>query len=187
MSMRPLLDVSPAGWIVEADADWWTTALYGPPGFPAYVRVRFDMDGAEDAYAPDLTVMQGALDHLRDHTTTPDDGFVGIWHGWGFWEKDFHPAAPRAPHFAIPNREYVLLGGPLGEALTAASLGVWPSSDGATPHFVWPTDHAWCIASDVDPDWFAVGGPVGAIDAIMADERLDAVPSTYAEHLEIES
>jgi hypothetical protein len=183
MSMHPLLDVSPADWIVDADGDWWTKALYGPPGFPAYARVLFDLDSNNDSYDEDVIVMQWVLDHLRNHTTPPDDGFVGIWHGWGFWERSFHPAAPRAPRFAIPNREYVLLGGPLGEALTAESLG---TDDPTTPHFIWPSDQAWCIASDVDPDWFGVGGSTGVIQEILADERLDSVPSAYGEYLEDE-
>ena len=182
MSMRPLHDVSPADWIVEADAHWLTKALYGPPGFPAYTRVLFDLS-EDDSRVDDVDAMQRAIDHLRGHTTTPDEGFVGVWHGWGWWEHGFHPAAPDAPHFSIPNREYVLLGGPLGEAPTTESLGI-DFTD--TPHFIWPADQAWCIASDVDPDWFAVGGSNGAIDEILSDERLDAVTTTYAEHLEIE-
>lgn len=181
MSMRPLMDVSPAFWIVDADADWWTKALYGPPGFAAYARVKFDLSDDDDSYVEDVVVMQWVLDHLASHTATPEDGFVGVWHGWGMWDAGHHPASARAPRFAIPHREYVLLGGSLRVALTPESLGIEYT---ATPHFIWPADQAWCIASDVDPDWFGVGGPHEAIQEILGDERLDSVPSTYGEHVE---
>ena len=72
MSMRPLMDVSPAFWIVDADADWWTKALYGPPGFAAYARVKFDLSDDDDSYVEDVVVMQSVLDHLASHTATPE-------------------------------------------------------------------------------------------------------------------
>ena len=49
----------------------------------------------------------------------------------------------------IPNRTYYLLHGPL------AGFGQWGVREtGYNPAaFVWPADHAWCIASDVDQHW----------------------------------
>jgi hypothetical protein len=40
---------------------------------------------------------------------------------------------------------------------------------------VWPADHAWCIANDVDPHWAGIGASVAAIDELLADPRLDIV------------
>lgn len=36
-------------------------------------------------------------------------------------------------------------------------------------------DRAWCVASDVDPHWAGIGAPSDVIDALVADENLDAV------------
>ena len=45
------------------------------------------------------------------------------------------------------------------------------------PAFIWPADHAWCIANDVDPHWAGVGADGSAIDELLADSRLDVVPA----------
>jgi len=45
----------------------------------------------------------------------------------------------------------------------------------APPAFIWPADHAWCIANDVDPHWAGIGASVAAIDELLVDPRLDIV------------
>jgi hypothetical protein len=175
MPLEPQLDVAAADWFAHADADWADLVGYGPPGFEAYARVPFDLDD-DSPVNPDVRVMQAALDLLEQHTATPESIYVGVWHGWGVWEDDVHPRAPRAPRFAVPHREYVLLAGNLVEALTLESLGIdYP----ATPHLLWPADHAWFIASDVDPDWFGVGASQVAVDDLVSHEAINAVPVPY--------
>jgi hypothetical protein len=49
------------------------------------------------------------------------------------------------------------------------------------PAFMWPADHAWCIASDVDPHWAGIGAATAAIDELLADPRLDLVPALPSE------
>lgn len=45
----------------------------------------------------------------------------------------------------------------------------------AYPAFLWPADHSWCVANDVDPDFAVIGGPAAAIELLIADPRIDAV------------
>lgn len=59
-----------------------------------------------------------------------------------------------------------------------AKAGIWGRpefSNGGTPAFVWPSDHTWCIAADVDPHWAGVGATVPTIERLIADRLLDAV------------
>ncbi len=47
------------------------------------------------------------------------------------------------------------------------------------PALMWPYDHAWFAASDVDPDWIGIGGSLGLINDLIEDPRLDVAPTTY--------
>ncbi|RNM16822.1 hypothetical protein EFL26_04250 [Nocardioides pocheonensis] len=75
--------------------------------------------------------------------------------------------------FDLPHRTYYLLEG------SFAGFDAWATrADGASqfrPAFVWPADHAWCLAFDVDPHWAGIGAAAGAIDDLRADPRLDVV------------
>jgi hypothetical protein len=44
---------------------------------------------------------------------------------------------------------------------------------------MWPADHAWFVAKDVDPDWIGVGGTQALIDEILTAPGIDAAPSAY--------
>ncbi len=76
----------------------------------------------------------------------------------------------------IPNRDYFLFQG-------AWYLGNWgapqePSGShdwAPPPAFVWPADHAWCLARDVDPHYAGIGADPIAIQALLDDPRLDVV------------
>ncbi len=69
---------------------------------------------------------------------------------------------PQAPWVEIPNRRMLLFTGPV-EALRDAPAVAWYGSTaglglGQTPHLVWPEDHAWCLACEVDEEIeFTVG------------------------------
>jgi hypothetical protein len=41
-----------------------------------------------------------------------------------------------------------------------------------------PQRRAWCVASEIDLPWTYIGGPRGLIDAILADDRIEALPAT---------
>lgn len=152
--VRPAPTLDPARWLLRSDVDWWDLVRYGPPGFDVYERVRFADAAAGDAPDEEVDVLRSALATLASCTTTPDTGYVAIWEGWGGRPN------PPAPRVAIPNREMLLFTGPVGVLRDAPALAWYGTAEGTfqTPHLVWPEDHAWCLACEVDEDIeFSVG------------------------------
>lgn len=138
------------------------------------------------------------VDVLGRHTSTPDDCFFALWEGFG----DIHgspsvavmtagndgstsgpvvipPAFPAevmdAPRLSIPGRSYFLFRGPLAEA------GTWPAADLLpghprdlnSPNLMWPADHSWFTATEIDQPWTGVAGSAELIAELLADPTLD--------------
>ncbi|HEY4315862.1 MAG TPA: hypothetical protein VGO19_10200 [Actinomycetes bacterium] len=103
-------------------------------------------------------------------------GYAPLPMGW--------PSPPQPPKVVVPNRAFWLFHGPLTDIGSWDTAQDWPSDDyrlhGAEPAFIWPPDHAWCVAHDVDPHWAGIGGTVPLIARLMADPRLDVVPADPA-------
>jgi len=90
----------------------------------------------------------------------------------------FPPSVLDGPKVTIPNRVYFLFRGSL------ADFGDWGAADRRPgeprdwmpdPAFIWPADHAWCIADDVDPHYAGIGANTVAIDRLLAHPELDVV------------
>lgn len=177
MTLRPLADVSPADWFVHAEAEAWTKICLGPPGYEAYARLQL-IPADED---PDVDLTQLSAQALRrilpDHTTTADDCYFGQWDGSG-WEPPVTPASTTFSVMFEPGpglrgslRDYHLFGGSLEDSSR------WDGGD--PPHLMWPADHAWFVAKDVDPDWIGVGGTVALIDDVLSAPGVEAARSAY--------
>jgi hypothetical protein len=89
---------------------------------------------------------------------------------------------PRTPMVEVPHRSYYLFRGTVEDAARWRADG--RPDELRVEHvrlhppelaFVWPADRAWCVAFDVDPHWAGIGATRDAIDALVADENLDAV------------
>ena len=137
--------------------DGWGWTVGGGDGAWALSLQQAGATGSE----PMLTSAPppGAVPALRDRSNDP-------------------PSAPLAPKVAIPNSDYFLFRG------SVSDLGDWGApqqgpGDSAIgmpdPAFIWPADHAWCVADDVDPHWAGIGASTAAIDQLLADPRLDVV------------
>jgi hypothetical protein len=90
------------------------------------------------------------------------------------------PSMPHLPKVVVPHRAYWLFRGCLADVGSWDSAQEWPGQsqlDGAQPAFIWPADHAWCLARDVDPHWAGIGGTPPLITRLMTDPRLDVVPA----------
>lgn len=105
-----------------------------------------------------------------------------------FAQPGWRPAPrsrPEWPQVVVPNRAYFLFHGRLGDVYDWGAAGVrwgppamWAGrTPSRPPHpaFVWPADHAWCVASDVDPHWTGIGADAHVIDQLVNDARLDVV------------
>ncbi len=209
MTLRHETAVSVADWVVRADGPWPVLATQGPPGLDAYATVHFDGEDADPYRPdPDVValVTRLAAEHT---TTPERCWFAlwegwGELEGGGrvYAEMDPHrlfgrlfrqpPPLEVAPAFDRPvldapradlagERAYLLFTG------TVADVGDWGArpprpgwpADLPQASFTWPADHAWCIASDVGPAWFTVGGSRGLVDAVLAHPDLRAEPATH--------
>lgn len=148
-------------------------------------------------------LLRATLEVLRQHTRAPDDCYFCLWDGWGsdiyggagarilnLGEGTTRPAPQIAPAFppsvlngpkvVVPNRAYFLFHGTLSEFGDWGAAELWPGhprSHMPEPAFIWPADHAWCIANDVDPHYAGIGADSTAIDQLLAHPHLDIVPT----------
>ncbi len=111
---------------------------------------------------------------LKRHTSTPSRCWFGVWDGYGGWENRETGWPPRSgwemPKVELPGRRYRLYEGPIEGALAFSE----PSFQ--TPNLWWPSDHSWCVASEIDLNWSYVGGATGLIQDLLHDRTLEAVP-----------
>jgi len=144
------------------------------------------------------------FDVLGGQTTTPGSCYFCVWEGFGAAEStmdedavyldaesaasrpDARPglapalSSPQAPRVVLPHRAYWLFHGPLAQAGHWDAAQRWPGHHrlgDAEAAFVWPADHAWCVAHDVDPHWAGIGGSMPSVNRLIADPRLDVVPT----------
>ncbi|HEV8561912.1 MAG TPA: hypothetical protein VGR06_36785, partial [Actinophytocola sp.] len=80
------------------------------------------------------------------------------------------------PRLRLPYRDYLLFRGPPRAALDMgwhiSPLRFEPQS----PSLLWPADHTWCVATEIDFDSTLVGGGADLIGAVLAAPALDAWP-----------
>lgn len=146
-----------------------------------------------------------AITPILAEQTTMSDGWFAVWEGSGLdggnvisvaWHVD-HPPPPRTPSryrsrstlprtvlrgpkLRLPNREYLILTGPLD---AVGKLGVWEAWDPGdsrhfehiTPNLWWPEDRAWCAANEVDASWTCIGGTRQLIQEILSAPELETL------------
>lgn len=143
----------------------------------------------------DLDVQQlDALTHLlAAHTGTPERCLFALWEGWALLNgsgvtlttgpggsstrplaRAFTDAEWAAPRLALPDRTYLLLAGPLDAARDVTEHTTAPVLGTQSPQLIWPEDHAWCVATEIDLDSTVVGGTRAVVDAVLADSTLEA-------------
>lgn len=184
MTLAPCTDRSAADWITTSAWPWDRLVNFGPDGFEAYARLRVipdpEVDGQREGdVAPtsplsEIAQVRVAVALLAAHTRAADECYVAWWDGWGDDVLGVPVGELEAARFEVPYRSYFLFQGSL------AGFDAWATrADGSPgtnrPAFVWPADHAWCLAFDVDPHWAGIGAAAAAIDDLRADPRLDVV------------
>ncbi|GFZ94123.1 hypothetical protein [Nesterenkonia alkaliphila] len=186
---------SVADWILHADLHWWNLVTLGPPGYPAYGRLRFIPDPTYP-YQPESSVSLPA-DHLNEdhqlalalrtlagHTDTPVQCYLLVWDGWGddAWTRK-HAESLTKVSLPTGEREYHLGRAPLTELITELSPEHVKEAT-PLPGFVWPADRSWCLTSDVDPHWAGIAASDRALQALVETPDLDVVwTHPEAEHL----
>lgn len=82
------------------------------------------------------------------------------------------------PRLLLPHREYIVL----GMTLPALADPSWMDDDrvgtyldfGHTPQLLWPEDHSWVVATEIDTDSTIVAGSRHLIADVLADGRFEA-------------
>lgn len=170
---------------------------------PAYAGQSENEAHVEGTWWADRDQLATLLQVLGLHTTTPDDCYVCVWDGYTDNRGDvsvgagspapvprpsplaqpgLDPTSPRVSQapVVVPHRAYFLFRGPLADAYDWADVELWAGQTRLRPlhpAFVWPADHAWCAAGDVDPHWTGIGADTHVIDQLVSDPRLDVVPA----------
>jgi hypothetical protein len=127
---------------------------------------------------------------LTEHTGTAECCWFCLWDGYGWLHGSpsvailgpggpipVPPALPRevlhGQRDRLPGRDYLLFTGPL----TAATELGWHSPGGVffpqSPNLLWPDDHGWCVASEIDLFCTLVAGSPALAEALLADRRLE--------------
>ncbi|PZE35742.1 hypothetical protein [Curtobacterium sp. MCPF17_031] len=93
-------------------------------------------------------------------------------------EQEALRASLAGPRLQLPHREYIVLGmtlpelaGPswMDDPRVGTRFGV-----GHTPQLLWPEDHTWVVATEIDTDSTIVAGPRPLIASVLADARFEA-------------
>lgn len=88
-------------------------------------------------------------------------------------------AVAAGPFLRWPGRDFMLFDTSLSELadpgwVYSAGLGWTTDFPGVMPQLLWPADHAWVVASEIDFDSTIVAGSRALIDAVLADDRFEA-------------
>ncbi|RFA10308.1 hypothetical protein B7R54_14635 [Subtercola boreus] len=138
------------------------------PGPDGSVRVSAPPTGR---LAPHLLA---ALVPALAAATTADGITVAVWNGWGI------PGLDVGEQLALPGRDYVLRAGSLHELADPdwpwhAGIAWREPFEGPMPQLIWPDDHTWLVASEIDWDSTIVAGPRVLIDALLALPAIEAL------------
>ena len=132
---------------------------------------------------------------VRDDTTTSDEGISDAdiaphdAEAAASVSAEFRAAIERGPLMEFPDRRYVPLQTSLGELSDprwgfGAGIGWMNGRQEPTAQLIWPEDHAWVVASEIDWDSTIVAGSRSIVDAILADPAFEVfeVRATDALH-----
>jgi hypothetical protein len=131
------------------------------------------------ATLPSHTVIE-LIDTLGRYTRTAERCWFAIWEGYGDLP---YLGSLRPPRLKIPNRDMILLSGPLSampeESFSESWYRTIPDfrhSHYRSPSLWWPDDHAWCVGTDVDLNSTYIGASAECVQALLADDRLEIMP-----------
>ncbi|MGE5603367.1 MAG: hypothetical protein ACM30E_09965 [Nitrososphaerales archaeon] len=185
--------LKPVRWAKVAEAKGTTAhremqwdALVGRSGWEGQIPLMGVMDFFD---------LDALCEILTCHTADPGDCYFGLCtiQGW----LDSLPVGYLKPFLRLPDRDYIVLAGPLAavgrisrdwsgaglvravfvvpraEAL-AQLAGRNEGSRREAPNLIWPEDRSWFVASEVDFDSTLVGGSAELIKAIVESPALEA-------------
>jgi len=121
----------------------------------------------------DPVVLAALVPLLSSATSTANDAIAGFWVGSGGLELG------SKTQLELPGREYILASTRLDELCDpdwgfSLDLGWMSAFRSPSLQLLWPDDHAWVLATEVDWDSTIVAGTRALIDSILHDNRFEA-------------
>lgn len=185
------------GRVLHQSAQWEQISNSAPYTADPYHRAR-GYPGSPQIGALTAEALGALCDVLQRHTAPDRTTYFGVWEGWGSLRSDRGGVIPSAfigqpvppieyapdhwqldmsgPTFDAPGRTYHLFHGVLHDALR---IGAWTTADSfwdQSPNLIWPADHTWCVATEIDFDSTLVGGPAELIADLIASPALEVLP-----------
>ena len=147
----------------------------------------FDTLRHPSLWPPDGHLPRPDHDALVAHLQASGDVTYAVWEGYGFWGggavEAHHPdlmtyevpvpsrvPGGAEPVLALPHRRYHLFRAPLA----AHETWVEDESFGQSANLVWPDDHVWCLATEIDFGFTLLGCERAVADVVLADPALEA-------------
>jgi hypothetical protein len=128
----------------------------------------------EEGNAPAAT-----LAAILDHCPADGDVIYAVWKGWGSWDSEVDQG------ILMPGwggRGYRLYAGPKATHIAWPGMSrIWSQS----ANLIWPLDHSWCIATEIDYDSTLVACDETAAAELLTDPRLEAFRVSYDSDLSI--
>ncbi|HLI97870.1 MAG TPA: hypothetical protein VKT72_17515 [Candidatus Baltobacteraceae bacterium] len=216
MALALSSDVAQADWIVRKLRSDYTVGMLVPPVFESYARLlhAIVVDGLNGRVVKrwrDIAVEHGRVVHAavqfsrisssnalapRPGSLPADDAralvecirrfstkrcWFGFWEGYGFFD-DGEEIADGLVVRGVLQRTYLLYSGRIDDAL---AFNHWPLNQ--TPNLWWPSDHQWCVATEVDLDSTYVGGPAALIDSLLECPSLESLRASENDSITISS
>lgn len=142
------------------------------------ISPNFAGSGREGDVDPEEgSVPEGTLGAILDHCLTADELIYAVWTGHGSWHSTIRDQA------VMPGwggRDYALF------TASKAPLMRWPGMDNHWPqsaNLIWPMDHAWCIATEIDWDSTLIAGSSELVESLLSDARLEIYEIAYEDDL----
>jgi len=76
----------------------------------------------------------------------------------------------------LPNRNYLLFEGSLEAAIEIGWIMPGGTFVSQSPNLFWPSDHAWCVASEIDLFCTLVAGSNALATELAGEARLEVLP-----------
>ncbi|MEZ3160682.1 hypothetical protein AB1K54_09065 [Microbacterium sp. BWT-B31] len=98
------------------------------------------------------------------------------------WHRGVLPdEISRGPRLSLPNRDHVLFHGALSELATPEWAATVPWAEDQprwthSPSWIWPADHTFAVAIEIDSDSTIVAGSPELIRAVCTHPSLEALP-----------
>ncbi|MCZ4078994.1 hypothetical protein O1W68_13655 [Rhodococcus sp. H36-A4] len=109
--------------------------------------------------------LEGVVQVLAQHTSTPDDCWFAFWEG----NTSLDDIRTTAPTVTIGGFDYFLLRGH-GARATQPFRAL-------APHIWWPADHSWCMVAHFDFPCVYLGGSHQAVGDVLAMPEIEAWPA----------